>query len=62
MIAFEYVEPESLEEVLTLLEQHGEDAKVLAGGTGLVNLMKQRLVRPRVSDWSPPTGPQPGTR
>ena len=46
MIAFEYVEPESLEEVLTLLEQHGEDAKVLAGGTGLVNLMKQRLVQP----------------
>ena len=46
MIAFEYVEPESLEEALTLLEQHGEDAKALAGGTGLVNLMKQRLVQP----------------
>ncbi len=46
MITFEYVEPESLEEVLALLEQHGEDAKVLAGGTGLINLMKQRLVQP----------------
>jgi len=46
MITFEYVEPESLEEALTLLEKHGEDAKVLAGGTGLVNLMKQRLVQP----------------
>ena len=46
MIAFEYVEPESLGEALALLEQHGEDAKVLAGGTGLVNLMKQRLVQP----------------
>lgn len=46
MITFEYVEPESLEETLALLEQHGEDAKVLAGGTGLVNLMKQRLVQP----------------
>ena len=46
MIAFEYVEPDSLEEALALLEQHGEDAKVLAGGTGLVNLMKQRLVQP----------------
>ena len=31
MIAFEYVEPESLEETLALLEQHGDDAKVLAG-------------------------------
>jgi carbon-monoxide dehydrogenase medium subunit len=46
MIAFEYVEPEGLEEALAVLEQHGEDAKVLAGGTGLVNLMKQRLVQP----------------
>ena len=46
MIAFEYVEPESLEETLALLEQHGDDAKVLAGGTGLINLMKQRLVQP----------------
>ena len=46
MISFEYVEPESLEETLSLLEQHGDDAKVLAGGTGLVNLMKQRLVQP----------------
>ena len=46
MITFEYVEPDSFEEALALLEQHGEDAKVLAGGTGLVNLMKQRLVQP----------------
>ena len=46
MIAFEYIEPESLGEALALLEQHGQDAKVLAGGTGLVNLMKQRLVQP----------------
>jgi carbon-monoxide dehydrogenase medium subunit len=28
------------------LAQHGDEAKVIAGGTGLVNLMKQRLVRP----------------
>jgi carbon-monoxide dehydrogenase medium subunit len=28
------------------LAQHGDEAKVVAGGTGLVNLMKQRLVRP----------------
>ena len=46
MISFEYIEPESLEEALALLEQHGDDAKVLAGGTGLVNLLKQRLVQP----------------
>ena len=46
MIAFEYVEPDSLDEALTLLAEHGEDAKPLAGGTGLLNLMKQRLVQP----------------
>ena len=46
MIPFTYLEPSSLEEALALLAQHGDDAKVIAGGTGLVNLMKQRLVRP----------------
>lgn len=46
MIPFTYLEPSSLDEALALLAQHGDDAKVIAGGTGLVNLMKQRLVRP----------------
>lgn len=46
MIAFEYVEPDSLGEALAVLAEHGEDAKPLAGGTGLLNLMKQRLVQP----------------
>jgi carbon-monoxide dehydrogenase medium subunit len=48
VIPFTYAEPASLEEALALLAQHGEDAKLIAGGTGLVNLMKQRLVRPSV--------------
>ena len=42
----QYFEPESLQEVLYLLERYGEDARLLAGGTGLINLMKQRLVMP----------------
>ena len=46
MIPFTYLEPASLDEALTLLAQHGEEAKLVAGGTGLVNLMKQRVVRP----------------
>jgi len=46
VIPFTYIEPSSLEEALALLAQHGDEAKVIAGGTGLVNLMKQRLVRP----------------
>jgi carbon-monoxide dehydrogenase medium subunit len=43
---FTYLEPASLDEALALLAQHGGEAKLIAGGTGLVNLMKQRLVRP----------------
>jgi carbon-monoxide dehydrogenase medium subunit len=46
MVPFTYLEPASLEEALALLARHGGDAKLMAGGTGLVNLMKQRLVRP----------------
>ena len=46
MIPFTYLEPASLDEALALLAQHGDEARLIAGGTGLVNLMKQRVVRP----------------
>jgi aerobic carbon-monoxide dehydrogenase medium subunit len=48
MNPFQYRTPETLEEALTLLGEHGEDAKVIAGGTALVIMMKQRLVMPDV--------------
>lgn len=48
MIKFEYREPRTVDEALSLLAEHGEDAKILAGGTGLLIMMKQRLVRPAV--------------
>jgi aerobic carbon-monoxide dehydrogenase medium subunit len=48
MNAFSYLAPETLEEALTLLHEHGEDAKILAGGTALIIMMKQRLVLPDV--------------
>lgn len=48
MIPFTYLEPTSLDEALALLAEHGGEAKLIAGGTGLVNLMKQRLARPGV--------------
>lgn len=41
-----YVEPETLQGVYEALERYGEDARLLAGGTALMNLMKQRLVQP----------------
>jgi carbon-monoxide dehydrogenase medium subunit len=48
MNPFSYLAPETLEEVLTLLHEHGENAKILAGGTALIIMMKQRLVLPDV--------------
>jgi carbon-monoxide dehydrogenase medium subunit len=46
MTPFEFLQPSSLDEALGLVDQHGDDGKVIAGGTALVILMKQRLVRP----------------
>jgi carbon-monoxide dehydrogenase medium subunit len=46
MISFTYLKPSSVDEALELLARYGDEAKVIAGGTGLVNLMKQRLVQP----------------
>lgn len=48
MRAFDFKAPASLDEVCALLAQYGSDAKLLAGGTGLLNLMKQELVQPAV--------------
>jgi CO/xanthine dehydrogenase FAD-binding subunit len=44
---FEYFAPTTLEDALALLERHGEDAKILAGGQSLVPMMNFRLVRPK---------------
>jgi carbon-monoxide dehydrogenase medium subunit len=46
MIPFEYRTPKSLKEVHATLREFGGDAKLIAGGTALVIMMKQRLVRP----------------
>ncbi|HEX9871170.1 MAG TPA: FAD binding domain-containing protein, partial [Candidatus Tectomicrobia bacterium] len=46
MISFTYLEPVDIDEALATLARYGDEAKVIAGGTGLVNLMKQRLVQP----------------
>jgi CO/xanthine dehydrogenase FAD-binding subunit len=43
---FEYDDPRTLDEALSLLAQHGDDAKVLAGGQSLVPLLNFRLARP----------------
>lgn len=45
---FEYVRAGSVDEVLAALTEHGDDAKVLAGGMSLLPLMKLRLATPAV--------------
>jgi carbon-monoxide dehydrogenase medium subunit len=45
---FTYFAPQSVSEALVLLREHGEGAKLLAGGQSLVPLMNFRLIRPRV--------------
>ena len=46
MNAFDYRAPRTLDEALAILREHGEDARVIAGGTALVTMMRQHLVRP----------------
>ena len=46
--AFEYHAPTTVAEAAQLLSQHGDEAKLLAGGHSLVPLMKLRLAQPGV--------------
>jgi len=43
---FEYHAPRTVDEVLSRLAEHGDEAKVLAGGQSLVPLLAMRLARP----------------
>jgi len=45
---FDYVAAESAAHAIELLSQHGDDAKVLAGGHSLLPMMKLRLAAPEV--------------
>ncbi len=46
---FEYAAPSSLDEAISLLQQHGdEDVKLLAGGQSLVPLLSMRMARPEL--------------
>jgi aerobic carbon-monoxide dehydrogenase medium subunit len=44
--AFEYVAADSYAEAVRLLAEHGEEAKVLAGGQSLMPMLNLRLARP----------------
>jgi len=46
--SFDYKRPATIDEAVALLTEHGDDAKVLAGGHSLIPAMKLRMARPAV--------------
>lgn len=57
---FDYVPATSLDEVVQALQEHGDDATILAGGQSLIPMMSLRLATPEVLidiarlDWAAP--------
>ncbi len=47
-VQFDYLAPTSVEEALAALGQHGDDAKILAGGQSLLPVLRMRLNAPEV--------------
>jgi len=48
MKKFDYLRPKTLEEALSLLNQHGKKVKLIAGGTDMIVMMKQKAMSPEV--------------
>jgi carbon-monoxide dehydrogenase medium subunit len=44
--SFEYLRPKTIPEAVALLQQYGDEAKILSGGQSLIPMMKLRLARP----------------
>lgn len=45
---FKYCAPETSEEVISILHEYGDEAKILAGGQSLIPMLNMRLARPEV--------------
>jgi CO/xanthine dehydrogenase FAD-binding subunit len=44
LLDFAYLAPTSLKVACNFLKEHGPDAKIMAGGTDLINLMKDKIM------------------
>lgn len=44
---FEYLEPHRIEEAVALLSHYDGKAKIIAGGTDLINLIRTKMIRPQ---------------
>jgi carbon-monoxide dehydrogenase medium subunit len=47
-VQFDYLAPDTIEEALAALSQHGDDAKIIAGGQSLLPVLRMRLNAPEV--------------
>ena len=47
-VKFDYLAPTSVEEALAALGEHGDEAKILAGGQSLLPVLRMRLNAPEV--------------
>ena len=45
---FDYVQPKTINEALTILENYGDDAQIIAGGQSLVSMLNMRLIKPKI--------------
>ncbi len=58
--AFDYIAVDSYEEAVRLLAEHGDDAKIIAGGQSLAPMLNLRLARPEILiDINPVPAPEP---
>ena len=46
--SFDYVRPDTIDEAVAILAEHGDDARVLAGGQTLLAMLNLRVVEPAV--------------
>src|SRR6187431_2816819 len=47
-VQFDYMAPSTVEEALSALSQHGDDAKIMAGGQSLLPVLRMRLNAPEM--------------
>ncbi|HOJ87067.1 MAG TPA: FAD binding domain-containing protein, partial [Elusimicrobiales bacterium] len=45
---YEYLKVKSMEEALKIKSEYGNKAKVIAGGTDLIPLLKENYIRPEI--------------
>ena len=47
-MSIEHFDARTIDEALFILNKYGEEAKIIAGGTDLISLIKSRVITPKV--------------